>query len=149
MVKQLKFWALAASLMTMTACVSAIPVVREADMMISGAIGGHLHPPQHFVDDRSWLEQGVVIKRVDAQTVGPTCNLYGNFMDMFVAECVKSFEDGSILMVLPTCPDFSRHYCDTAETHGWGHVYQAKTDTALNHDGWGRFRQPKTASKVT
>ena len=130
--------------LTVSACVTAIPVAREADMMLSGAMGGHLYPPQHFVEDVEWLREGVVVKHVPGHEVGPTCNLYGNFMDMFVAECVRTFEDGSILMVLPTCPKFSTFYCKTAEQHGWGHVYQAKMGEDMDHSGWGRFSNPNS-----
>lgn len=127
---------------SLNACVSAIPIAREADMLLSGAVGGHLYPPQTYDTGADWLRHNVVIKHVPGHQVGPTCNLYGNPFDMFVAECVKTFEDGSVLMVLPTCPEFSTFYCEVAEQHGWGHVYQAKMGRELTHDGWGRFTRP-------
>ena len=128
--------------MALNACMTAIPVVREADMVLSGAIGSHLYPPQHFNTKSEWIRDDVVVKHVPGHQVGPTCALYGNVFDMFVAECVKAFEDGSILVILPTCPDFSTLYCDLAEQHAWGHVYQAKTGQDLTHQGWGRFNRP-------
>jgi len=127
---------------TLNACVSAIPIAREADMLLSGAVGGHLYPPQTYETEADWLRQNVVIKHVPGHHVGPTCRLFGNPFDMFVAECVKAFEDGSVLMVLPTCPEFSTFYCEVAEQHAWGHVYQAKMGRDLTHDGWGRFNRP-------
>lgn len=126
----------------LNACVSAIPIAREADMVISGAVGGHLYPPKEYETDADWLRHNVVIKHVPGHQVGPTCKLYGNMLDMFVAECVKTFSDGSVLMVLPTCPEFSTFYCNVAEQHGWGHVYQAKIGREMNHAGWGRFNKP-------
>ncbi|MEP1143717.1 MAG: hypothetical protein ABJH52_08355 [Henriciella sp.] len=143
MKKNIKRGLVLACVASLTACVTAIPIAREADMMLSGAMGGHLYPPQQFVEDKEWLRDNVVVKYVPGHKVGPTCNLYGNFMDMFVAECVKTYEDGSILMVLPTCPGFSTLYCKTAEEHGWGHVYQAKHGKDMDHSGWGRFNKPK------
>ena len=133
------------SVFSLTACITALPIAREADMMLSGAVGGHLYPPQLYIEDKEWLADKVVVKHVPGHKVGPTCNLYGNFLDNFVAECVKTFEDGSILMVLPTCPKFSTFYCNVAEDHGWGHVYQAKMGKEMDHSGWGRFRNPKSA----
>ncbi|MEO1378754.1 MAG: hypothetical protein AAFU69_00175, partial [Pseudomonadota bacterium] len=126
----------------LNACVSAIPIARDADMLFSGAVGGHLFPPQHYATEADWLRDNVVIKRVPGHEVGPTCALYGNPFDMFVAECVKAFEDGSVLVILPTCPDFAPMYCDLAEQHAWGHVYQAKMGREMTHDGWGRFQRP-------
>lgn len=126
----------------LNACVSAIPIARDADMVLSGAMGGHLYPPQHYVTDADWVRRNVVIKHVPGHEVGATCKLYGNPFDMFVAECVKAFEDGSVLMILPTCPEFSTFYCEVAEQHGWGHVYQAKMGREMTHQGWGRFNRP-------
>ena len=136
------------SALSLAACVTAIPIAREADMMLSGAMGGHLYPPQQYIEDTDWLRENVVVKHVPGHEVGPACNLYGNFLDMFVAECVKTFDDGSILMVLPTCPEFSTFYCKTAEQHGWGHVYQAKMGKEMNHEGWGRFNNPNKTKKA-
>jgi len=102
-------------------------------------MGGHLYPPAEYVTDIDALRDGVVIKRIDGHRVGPECNVFGNFMDLFVAECVKTYEDGSILMLLPTCPNFATRYCETAERHAWGHVYQAKQGLEMDHAGWGRF----------
>ena len=142
MKKTIKAGLVMGSVFSLAACVSAIPFAREADMVMSGAVGGHLYPPQQFIEDKDWLKDKVVVKHVPGHMVGKTCNLYGNFLDMFVAECVKTFEDGSILMVLPTCPEFSTFYCNVAEDHGWGHVYQAKKGKEMNHEGWGRFSNP-------
>ncbi|MEO1553431.1 MAG: hypothetical protein AAFR82_05805 [Pseudomonadota bacterium] len=126
----------------LNACLSAVPIARDADMVLSGAMGGHLYPPQEYVTDADWLRRNVVIKHVPGHEVGSACSLYGNPFDMFVAECVKAFEDGSVLMILPICPGFSTFYCDVAEQHGWGHVYQAKMGRQMTHDGWGRFNRP-------
>ena len=133
-----------ACVVSLSACVTAIPIAREADMMLSGAMGGHLYPPQHFIEDKEWLRENVSVSHVIGHQVGPKCNLYGNFLDMFVAECVKTMSDGSIVMILPTCPEFSTFYCNVAEEHGWGHVYQAKTGKEMDHSGWGRFANPNT-----
>ena len=50
-----------------------------------------------FVNDGArsvaWLRDNVVIKHVPGHEVGHFCKLYGNPLDMFVAECVKAFED--------------------------------------------------------
>ena len=126
----------------LNACVSAIPIARDADMVLSGAVGSHLYPPQHYETEAEWLRHNVVIKHVPGHEVGAFCKLYGNPLDMFVAECVKAFEDGSVLMVLPTCPSFSTFYCDMSEQHAWGHVYQAKLGREMTHKGWGRFARP-------
>lgn len=131
-----------ALMMSLTSCVTAIPLVRDADMVLSGAVGGHLYPPQAYTQNREWLEDNVTIKRVPGHEVGRVCDLYGNYMDRFVAECVRKLPDGSVLVVLPTCPEFSRFYCDVAEKHAWGHVFQAKTGLKMNHVGWGRFNAP-------
>jgi len=131
-----------ASALAVSGCLSAVPIARDADMVLSGAVGGHLYPPEHYVTDAEWVRHNVVIKHVPGHQVGAVCKLYGNPFDMFVAECVKLFEDGSVLMVLPTCPDFSTFYCDVAEQHAWGHVYQAKMGREMTHKGWGRFNRP-------
>ena len=135
--------ALAISLASLlTSCISAVPILRDADMVLSGAAGGHLYPPTAYTEDHAWLKTDVEIKRVPGHQVGTTCNLFGNYIDRFVAECVRKRSDGSIIIVLPTCPEFSQFYCDVAEQHAWGHVFQAKTGLEMNHVGWGRFNAP-------
>jgi len=129
-------WLLSLCVLALTACTTGIPVVRDVDMKLSGALGGHLYPPDHYVEDIDSLREGVVIKRVPGHEVGPRCNLFGNVWDLFVAECVRTFEDGSTLMLLPTCPAFATEYCAVSERHGWGHVYQAKNGLPMDHKGW-------------
>jgi hypothetical protein len=122
--------------LVVSGCTTAIPVVRDVDMALSGAMGGHLYPPSHFGEaDLS----AVTFKHVDPQAVGTSCNLFGNFMDMFVAECVRTFEDGSILVVLPEPQKVSAYYYDTSRGHALGHVYQAQNGLEMDHRGWGRF----------
>lgn len=142
MIKSLRAGITLAGVLATAACLSAVPIARDADMVLSGAVGSHLYPPEHYVIDADWLRHNVVIKHVSGHRVGATCQLYGNALDIFVAECVKVFEDGSVLMILPTCPEFSTFYCDVAEQHAWGHVYQAKIGREMTHEGWGRFNRP-------
>lgn len=133
-------WLLSAALAPMLAsCMSAIPIARDVEMIGAGAVGGHLYPPAEYVADVESLRPGVQVSYAPGHEVGPKCALYGNFLDLFVAECVKTMSDGSIIMVLPTCPEFSTFYCEVAERHGWGHVYQARNGKPMDHKGWGRF----------
>ena len=76
--------------MALNACMTAIPVVREADMVLSGAIGSHLYPPQHFNTKSEWIRDDVVVKHVPGHQVGSTCALYGNVFDMFLPPTVSS-----------------------------------------------------------
>lgn len=121
----------------LAACTTAIPVVRDADMRLSGAIGSHLYPPHHFGDADL---DGVTFKHVRPDAVGASCNLFGNFIDMFVAECVRTFEDGSILVVLPDPERVSEFYYNTSRGHALGHVWQARNGLPMDHDGWRRFQ---------
>jgi hypothetical protein len=122
--------------LALSGCTTAVPVVRDVDMAISGAMGGHLYPPSHFGEaDLS----AVTFKHVDPQDVGSACKTFGNFLDYFVAECVQPFEDGSILVLLPDPEKTSRFYYSTSRLHALGHVYQAQNGLEMDHRGWRRF----------
>jgi hypothetical protein len=128
----------ASAALVVSACTTAIPMVRDADMALSGAMAGHLYPPADFPEDVNL--DNVVFKYVAPQEVGPTCAIFGNVMDRFVAECVKTFEDGSILVVLPDPKIVSDYYYRTARKHSLGHVHQATVGKPLDHNGWRRFQ---------
>lgn len=128
---------LSLSVLALSACTTAIPAVRDADMALSGAVGGHLYPPAEF--PREVDLDNVVVKHVSPGSVGPECALYGDWRDGLVAECVKSFEDGSILVLLPDPEKCSRYYYETAKRHALGHVWQARNGMVMDHKGWGRF----------
>jgi hypothetical protein len=121
----------------LASCVSAIPVVRDVDMAISGAMGGHLYPPASFGDpDLS----GVVFEYAPPQNVGRDCALYGDARDLIVAECVLTKSDGSIFVILPDPDMVSSYYFNTAKRHALGHVWQARRGQPMDHKGWGRFQ---------
>jgi hypothetical protein len=102
-------------------------------MMLSGAISGHLYPPSELLQSADTSK--TVFKHVDPQDVGTACAIYGNFLDSFVAECVKTFDDGSVLVILPDPQKVSAYYYNTARKHSLGHVGQHNLGQPLNHKG--------------
>lgn len=125
----------------LTSCTTAVPLLRDADYVVSSAMLAHGYPPAPWLEAMAGIEPDIRTV-VAGHQVGAVCQHFGDPRDLLVAECFKVHPDGRTEYILPTCPGFATWYCRVAERHAMGHHYQYLHGLPLDHRGWGRFGPP-------